>query len=323
MGTIYGMTRASTNKQEVSPEIQAGEIRKLCKRYEWAEPTILHEDLGTSGTVKFRHRTMGKWILQNLKAGDTMIVTALDRVGRNMADIMDTVERLRRHGVKLIVMQVMGIDLDTSTDAGFMVMSMLALGAELEHRWIKERTVRAIRRKQELKLFVVRAGFGRRKIKDEIGNGHHWEWDIDQLKIIAEIAERKAQGEKFDGIAADLWVRGVKDHRGLPWGKVRHKEGGLPEHLRSYEARWSMYYRAVSWFHRAKRRGELPPPWGALASQIKEGPRFTPDPKPRKRIKTKGGVVNEKIFWTVEQWREYYELEEDVKLPSPPLGVLT
>ena len=62
--TVYGITRASTRKQQASPEVQAEMIRKHCAAAQLPEPTILDEPLGTSGrSTDFRHRPQGRWLL--------------------------------------------------------------------------------------------------------------------------------------------------------------------------------------------------------------------------------------------------------------------
>jgi len=43
--TVYGITRASTRKQQASPEVQAEMIRKHCASVGLPEPTILDEPL--------------------------------------------------------------------------------------------------------------------------------------------------------------------------------------------------------------------------------------------------------------------------------------
>jgi DNA invertase Pin-like site-specific DNA recombinase len=93
--TVYGLTRASTRKQQASPEVQREMIRKHCAAVQLPEPVMLDEPLGTSGrSVDFRHRTEGRWLLLHAQAGDVLVVTKLDRLGRTAKDILDTLERL-------------------------------------------------------------------------------------------------------------------------------------------------------------------------------------------------------------------------------------
>ena len=68
--TVYGITRASTRKQQASPEVQAEMIRQHCAAVQLPEPTILDEPLGTSGrSTDFRHRPQGRWLLLHTQPG--------------------------------------------------------------------------------------------------------------------------------------------------------------------------------------------------------------------------------------------------------------
>ena len=109
-----------------------------------------------------------------------------------------------------------------------------------------------------------RAGFGTRKV------GKRSEWDMQQLAYIAEIAERLGKGEDVLLVVADFWGRGIKDHRGLPWGQVQAKPG------KGTGNGFEWFWRATRWFHRMKRADKLPPPYCDLAHTIADpsGSRF-------------------------------------------------
>ncbi len=116
--------------------------------------------------------------------------------------------------------------------------------------------------------------------------GKRSEWDFEQLAYIAEIAERLGKGEDVVLVVADFWGRGIKDHRGLPWGQVQHKEG------KGTGNGFEWYWRATRWFHRMKHSGKLPPPYCDTAHTIPEPPRFTVE-KRHKRPNAKP-VIDEK-----------------------------
>ena len=58
-----------------------------------------------------------------LRAGDTLTVTRLDRLGRSMLDTLTTLHELAETGVRV---RALDLDLDTDTPAGRMVVHVLA-----------------------------------------------------------------------------------------------------------------------------------------------------------------------------------------------------
>jgi len=70
--------------------------------------------------------------------------------------------------------------------------------------------------------------------------------------------------------------RGIKDRRGKPWGKQ------TPKPFSRYRTPYQQFYRAARWFHRMKRKGLLPVPYGELALTMQEPKGFREEPKPRK-----------------------------------------
>jgi putative DNA-invertase from lambdoid prophage Rac len=260
--TVYGITRASTRKQQASPEVQAEMIRKHCAAVQLPEPTILDEPLGTSGrTTDFRHRPQGRWLLLHAQPGDVLVVTKLDRLGRTARDILDTLEQFAKRNVRVIVIQFLGgqnIDMDSTV--GRLVVIFFAGLAQFEADMIGERTSESLQWRRQQGLACNHASFGTRKV------GKRSEWDMQQLAYIAEIAERLGKGEDVVLVVADFWGRGIKDHRGLPWGQVQHKDGNGDGNGKG--SPFEHYWRATRWFHRMKHAGKLPPPFCDTAHTI-------------------------------------------------------
>jgi DNA invertase Pin-like site-specific DNA recombinase len=75
--------------------------------------------------------------LRHLRAGDVLVVTKLDRLGRSVKHLAEISTELQQRGVQLRVLQ-QGID--TSTPVGRFFFHMLAAIAEFEHELIRERT---------------------------------------------------------------------------------------------------------------------------------------------------------------------------------------
>jgi DNA invertase Pin-like site-specific DNA recombinase len=100
-------------------------------------------------------------LMTYVRAGDSVVVWKLDRLGRNLQHILATVKALTDRGVTLVSTSD---GIDSSTAAGRMMIGVLGSLAEYERELIKERTA--------LKRAVSRANgttFGRpRKVDDSV-----------------------------------------------------------------------------------------------------------------------------------------------------------
>ena len=76
-----------------------------------------------------------------LRDGDTLIVWKLDRLGRSLHHLVNTVHDLTARGVGLKVLTGQGAAVDTTTAAGKLVFGIFAALAEFERELISERTV--------------------------------------------------------------------------------------------------------------------------------------------------------------------------------------
>jgi len=124
-------------------------------------------------------------LLDYVRPGDTVVVWKLDRLGRNMIHILQTVKELTDQGITL-VSTTDGID--SSTAAGRMMIGVLGSLAEYERELIKERTA--------LKRWASRANgtkFGRPK-------------SVNDSQHIATARRMKADGHTAKDIARFLGV---------------------------------------------------------------------------------------------------------------------
>jgi DNA invertase Pin-like site-specific DNA recombinase len=78
--------------------------------------------------------------LQSLREGDTLVVWKLDRLGRDLRHLVNTVHDLTTHEVGLRVLTGQGAAIDTTTAAGKLVFGIFAALAEFERELITERT---------------------------------------------------------------------------------------------------------------------------------------------------------------------------------------
>ncbi|WP_298627407.1 recombinase family protein [uncultured Legionella sp.] len=79
--------------------------------------------------------------LKALREGDTLIVWKLDRLGRNLHHLVNTVHNLTEKNIGLKVLTGHGAAIDTTTTAGKLVFGIFAALAEFEREMIKERTL--------------------------------------------------------------------------------------------------------------------------------------------------------------------------------------
>lgn len=78
-----------------------------------------------------------------LREGDTLVVYALDRLGRSTLDVLTTITALAGKGVRLVILKQ---GFDTETPAGKLALTMFAAFAEFEHGIRKERQREGIAR---------------------------------------------------------------------------------------------------------------------------------------------------------------------------------
>ena len=78
--------------------------------------------------------------LKTLRAGDTLIVWKLDRLGRNLRHLVNTVHDLSSKGIGFKVLTGQGAQIDTNTSHGKLVFGIFAALAEFERDLISERT---------------------------------------------------------------------------------------------------------------------------------------------------------------------------------------
>jgi putative DNA-invertase from lambdoid prophage Rac len=91
-----------------------------------------------SGSVAAMERKGFAKLVDRLENGDVLIVTKLDRLGRNALDVRGTVEKLAAEGVRVHCLALGGVDL--TSPAGKMTMQVISAVAEFERDLLIERT---------------------------------------------------------------------------------------------------------------------------------------------------------------------------------------
>ena len=138
MNRIFAYCRVSTADQ--TTENQVNEIKLAGFS---VEPNrIIVETI--SGSVAAKERKQFMKLLDRLEANDVLIVTKLDRLGRNAMDVRTTVEALDNLGVRVHCLALGGVDL--TSPAGKMTMQVIAAVAEFERDLLIERTQAGLKR---------------------------------------------------------------------------------------------------------------------------------------------------------------------------------
>ena len=138
-----------------------------------------------SGSIPAAERPGFSKLLDRLDEGDTLVVTKLDRLGRNTTDVLATVERLAALGVHVHCLALKGVDLTSAS--GKLHMTVLAAVSQFERDLLIERT---------------HAGLARAKAEGKkLGRR-----DALSKEQQAEVRARLANGESARGLARDYGV---------------------------------------------------------------------------------------------------------------------
>jgi DNA invertase Pin-like site-specific DNA recombinase len=139
MSNIICYLRVSTADQTVQNQRQAIATAgwKIFKEF---------TDEATGGLSEATTRPGWAKCLAYLREGDTLVVYALDRLGRSTLDVLTTIATLTSKGVRLVILQQ---GFDTDTPAGKLALTMFAAFAEFEHGIRKERQREGIARARQ------------------------------------------------------------------------------------------------------------------------------------------------------------------------------
>jgi putative DNA-invertase from lambdoid prophage Rac len=154
MSRVFAYCRVSTsdqNTQNQSMEIKAAGFAIEKQR-------LIEENI--SGSVVAKQRPRFIKLIDRMEQGDVLVVTKLDRLGRNAMDVRATVEQLASSGIRVHCLALGGVDL--TSPAGKMTMQVIAAVAEFERDLLIERTQSGI-----IRAKAAGKRFGRRPSLNE------------------------------------------------------------------------------------------------------------------------------------------------------------
>lgn len=122
----------------VSTKEQQSENQRLELERAGYNVTYWYADEGVSGKVPALQREQLRVLLDKIRDSETLVVTKLDRLGRDAQDIGATIKMLAARHIEVIVLQLGKLDLTSS--AGKLMLAILAAMAEMERNLLVERT---------------------------------------------------------------------------------------------------------------------------------------------------------------------------------------
>ncbi|WP_186111172.1 recombinase family protein [Burkholderia gladioli] len=138
MSRTFAYARVSTADQTV-----ANQLREIeAAGFSVDKRRVVTESI--SGSVSANQRPGFAQLQLRMEEGDVLIVTKLDRLGRNAMDVRATVETMADRGIRIHCLALGGVDLTSA--AGRMTMQVLNAVAEFERDLLIERTHAGIAR---------------------------------------------------------------------------------------------------------------------------------------------------------------------------------
>ncbi|MDP4569565.1 recombinase family protein [Pseudomonas sp. LPH60] len=138
MSRTFLYCRVSTSNQFTANQVQ--EVKTA--GFDVQAGRVVEEVI--SGSIAASERQGFQKLLDRMEAGDVLIVTKLDRLGRNAMDVRQTVEHLVGIGIRVHCLALGGVDL--TSPAGKMTMQVLSAVAEFERDLLIERTQQGLMR---------------------------------------------------------------------------------------------------------------------------------------------------------------------------------
>ncbi|KKX54438.1 recombinase family protein [Brevibacillus borstelensis] len=217
MKKIAAYIRVSTDEQADkgnSLNEQKERLTSYCKAMGWTEPTFYIDD---GQSAKNLNRPAIQQLLKDVKQGkiDIVLTTKLDRLCRNLLDLLQTVELFNAHDCNYVSASE---SFDTSTAVGRMTLQLLGTFAEFERERISERVkdnMMSLAKNTNKALTKPCYGY-------DIVDGHYVinEEEAKNVRLMFDLAE---EGKGHRMIAKILNDHGVKTKRGKMWDQVNVK----------------------------------------------------------------------------------------------------
>ena len=208
---LVGYTRVSTVDQRDNTSLDDQKAKIESYAFAMGHEVVLHFKESLSGKRADNRPELQKAIsmLQSGEA-DGLIVAKLDRLGRNVRDILTLVDDVLKPLDKALIL--LDLAIDTSTPAGRMVLTMMAALAEMERSLIRERVERGRAVKHEAGGYAYGAPqFGQKAENKELVA------DESEQAVIEVIRRHRRSGKSPQAIADFLNDGNYSTKRGGSW----------------------------------------------------------------------------------------------------------
>jgi site-specific DNA recombinase len=129
---------------------------------------VWYIDEAVSGARPMANRPAGRRLLRELRSGDVLAVTKIDRAARNVADLLDTLQHVEEVGASFVATEQ---DLSTEGAYGRFTVVLLGAVAELERSIMAERQRAAREQLHRDGRHVGRVHFGFEAVPNPDGKG--------------------------------------------------------------------------------------------------------------------------------------------------------
>ena len=149
-----GYARVSTKHQRESLDQQIALLKSSgCKQ--------IYSEIISGANPKRPELTT---LLDRIKAGDTLVITSVDRLGRSLKDLINIINHLKERSINFYSIKE---QMDTGTDTGMLMFNMMGSIAEFERSLINRRIYEGVKRAKELGKYKGRSHSVDKSIRQE------------------------------------------------------------------------------------------------------------------------------------------------------------
>lgn len=208
---LVGYTRVSTADQADNTSLEDQKTRILSYGVAMGHEVVnCFSEVASGKQTGNRPQFQAAIALLKSGAADGLIVAKLDRLGRNVRDILQFVDEVITPLGKSLV--ILDLQIDTSTPSGRMVLTMMGAMAEMERSIIRERVERGRQAKADRGGYA----FGAPPIGLKAVEGELVPDELEQ-ETIATIFRHRRSGKSPQKIADYLNAQNIPTKRGGTW----------------------------------------------------------------------------------------------------------